>query len=42
VGYRKIKRLIAENQRDMERSNSAEEQLNLIEVHQHLKELEMQ
>ena len=39
---RKIKRLIAENQRDMERSTSAEEQLTLIEVHQHLKELEMQ
>ncbi|TAG98493.1 MAG: DNA primase [Sphingobacteriales bacterium] len=39
---RKIKRLIAENQRDMERSTSAEEQLNLIEVHQHLKELEIQ
>jgi DNA primase len=39
---RKIKRLIAENQRDMERSTSAEEQLSLVEVHQHLKELEMQ
>jgi len=38
---RKIKRLIAENQRDMERSTSAEEQLSLIEVHKHLKELEM-
>jgi DNA primase len=39
---RKIKRLIAENQRDMERSTNAEEQLSLIEVHQHLKELEIQ
>lgn len=39
---RKIKRLIAENQRDMERSTNAEDQLNLIEVHQHLKELEIQ
>ena len=39
---RKIKRLIAENQRDMERSANAEEQLSLIEVHQHLKELEIQ
>lgn len=39
---RKIKRLIAENQRDMERATNAEEQLNLIEVHQHLKELEIQ
>jgi DNA primase len=39
---RKIKRLIAENQRDMERATNAEEQLSLIEVHQHLKELEIQ
>ena len=39
---RKIKRLIAENQRDMERATNPEEQLSLIEVHQHLKELEIQ
>ncbi|MGB4769818.1 MAG: DNA primase [Chitinophagaceae bacterium] len=39
---RKIKRLIAENQQDMERSTSVEEQLSLVEVHKHLKELEMQ
>lgn len=39
---RKIKRLISENQRDMERATNAEEQLSLIEVHQHLKELEIQ
>lgn len=42
IKLRKIKRLIAENQRDMERSTNAEEQLGLVEVHQHLKELEMQ
>lgn len=39
---RKIKRLIAENQKDMERSTTPEDQLSLIEVHQHLKELEIQ
>ncbi len=39
---RKIKRLIAENQQDMESATNAEEQLSLIEVHQHLKELEIQ
>lgn len=39
---RKIKRLIAENQKDMERATGTEEQLSLIEVHQHLKELEVQ
>ena len=39
---RKIKRLIAENQRDMENSTNTEEQMNLVETHQHLKQLEMQ
>ena len=39
---RKIKRLISENQRDMEKSTDMEEQLNLVETHQHLKQLEMQ
>ena len=39
---RKIKRLIAENQKDMERSSDPDEQINLIETHQHLKDLEMQ
>jgi DNA primase len=39
---RKIKRLIAENQRDMEKSTDTEEQMNLVETHQHLKQLEMQ
>ena len=39
---RKIKRLISENQRDMEKSTDTEEQLNLVETHQHLKQLEMQ
>ncbi len=39
---RKIKRLIAENQRDMEKSTHPEEQMNLVETHQHLKQLEMQ
>lgn len=39
---RKIKRLIAENQRDMEKTIDLEDQINLIETHQHLKQLEMQ
>ena len=39
---RKIKRLIAENQKDMERSSDPTEQIELIEVHRHLKFLEME
>lgn len=39
---RKIKRLISENQKDMEKASDPSEQLELIEVHQHLKDLEMQ
>ena len=37
---RKIKKLIEENQRDLERIHSSEEQLVLIQTHQHLKQLE--
>lgn len=37
---RKIKRLIEENQKDLERLHTAEEQLILIQTHQHLKGLE--
>lgn len=37
---RKIKRLIEENQRDLENSTSPEEQLTLLQTHQHLKQLE--
>jgi len=39
---RKIKRLIEENQRDLEKAKSTEEQLNLLQTHQHLKQLEME
>ena len=39
---RKIKRLIAENQRDMEKNTATEELINLMETHQHLKQLEIQ
>jgi DNA primase len=39
---RKIKTLIDENQRDMEKSNQTEEQLTLLQTHQHLKQLEME
>ncbi|HRP33332.1 MAG TPA: hypothetical protein PKV73_15640, partial [Agriterribacter sp.] len=39
---RKIKRLINENQRDLEKSVSPEEQLNLLQTHQHLKQLEVE
>lgn len=38
---RKIKRLIDENQHDLEKTASPEEQLMLLQVHQHLKEMEM-
>jgi DNA primase len=37
---RKIKRLIEENQKDLEKLHTAEEQLVLIQTHQHLKTLE--
>jgi DNA primase len=38
---RKIKRLINENQRDLEKALSSEEQLTLLQTHQHLKQLEI-
>jgi DNA primase len=37
---KKIKRLIAENQKDLERPHTSEEQLILIQTHQHLKQME--
>lgn len=39
---RKIKRMININQKDMEKPQTAEEQMNLIQTHQHLKEMEME
>lgn len=39
---RKIKRMIDMNQRDMEKPHNADEQISLIQTHQHLKEMEMQ
>jgi DNA primase len=39
---KKIKRLIAENQNDMEKSTDTEEQMVLLQAHQHLKQMEMQ
>lgn len=38
---RKIKRLIVENQRDIEKATTPEEQLHLLQTHQHLKEMEI-
>jgi DNA primase len=38
---RKIKRLIDENQRDLEKTQAAEEQLVLLQIHQHLKQMEI-
>ena len=38
---RKIKRLIDENQRDLEKTTASEEQMVLLQVHQHLKKMEM-
>jgi DNA primase len=37
---RKIKRMILHNQQDLEKATTAEEQLMLIQTHQHLKQLE--
>ena len=45
VGYlklRKIKRLMEENQEDLARPHSPEEQMVLLQTHVHLKQLEMQ
>ena len=39
---RKIKRLIDENQRDIEKAHSSEEQLVLLQTHQHLKQMEIE
>lgn len=38
---RKIKRLIDENQRDLEKADASEDQLTLLQTHQHLKQLEI-
>ncbi len=39
---RKIKRMMEENQRDLEKYHTPEEQLNLLQVHQHLKNAEIE
>ncbi len=39
---RKIKRLMDENQRDLEKSHTAEDQLVLVQTHQHLKQMEIE
>lgn len=39
---RKIKRLIDDNQKDMEKSTEMEEQMILIQTHQHLKQIEIE
>ncbi len=39
---RKIKRLMDENQRDMERSTVVEDQILLVQTHQHLKQMEIE
>ncbi len=38
---RKIKRLMDENQRDLEKTQVAEEQMVLLQIHQHLKQMEI-
>jgi DNA primase len=37
---RKIKRMIEENQKDLEKPHSSEEQMMLLQTHQHLKQME--
>lgn len=39
---RKIKRMIEENQRDLEKFHTPDEQLTLLQVHQHLKKAEIE
>ena len=39
---KKIKRLMDENQRDLEKSSVAEEQMLLVQTHQHLKQMEIE
>lgn len=39
---RKIKRLIDENQRDLEKSTATDDQMMLLQTHQHLKQLEIE
>jgi DNA primase len=39
---RKIKRLMDENQRDLEKSESPDEQMVLLQTHQHLKQVEIE
>ena len=39
---RKIKRLISINQKDLEQPHSAEEQIQLLQTHKHLKDLEVE
>ena len=39
---RKIKKMMDENQRDLEQTKSSDEQITLIKTHQHLKQLEME
>jgi len=39
---RKIKKMFDENQRDMEKATQLDEQLRLIEIHKHLKQIEIE
>ena len=39
---KKIKRLMDENQRDLEKSAVAEEQMIFLQTHQHLKQMEIE
>ena len=39
---RKIKRLMDENQRDLEKATVAEDQMILVQTHQHLKQMEIE
>ena len=39
---RKIKRMIDENQKDLEKETDREKQFHLIQTHQHLKQLEVE
>ncbi|MEO6550195.1 MAG: DNA primase [Ferruginibacter sp.] len=38
---RKVKRMVAENQHDLEQATSTDEQMELLQVHQHLKTMEI-
>jgi hypothetical protein len=42
IPYRDYKRLMDENQRDLEKTKDSDEQIVLLQIHQHLKQMEIE